>query len=232
MIEAFVPSASSYSGQIDHLFSLITYIMGFWFFAGQGILFYFIFKYRRKPGVPSTYISGDKKEEKKLISWAHKLLLVCDIVIVVYAIGAWYHVKQYLPPAEATVKVIGQQWAWTFVQPGADGVLDTADDIITIDELHVQEGLTYHYLLTSKDVLHSFFVPVFRLKQDAIPGREIVGWFKATKTGQYDILCAEICGVGHGLMGARIFIETKDQHQKWVESRGGEHSAPTLGMNP
>ena len=232
MIEAFVPSASSYSGQIDHLFSLITYIMGFWFFAGQGILFYFIFKYRRKPGVPSTYISGDIKEEKKLLSWAHKLLLVCDIVIVAYAIGAWYHVKQYLPPAEATVKVIGQQWAWTFVQPGADGVLDTADDIITIDELHVQEGLTYHYLLTSKDVLHSFFVPVFRLKQDAIPGREIVGWFKATKTGQYDILCAEICGVGHGLMGARIFIETKDQHQKWVESRGGEHSAPTLGMNP
>jgi len=230
MIESFVPSASTYSGQIDHLFSLITYVMGFWFFLGQFILFYFIFKFRRKEGVKSKYIEGEKKEEKKLISFAHNLLLICDVVIVSFAISAWYNVKQNLPTADYTVKVIGQQWAWTFVHPGPDGKLDTADDITKIDELHIEEGATYHYLLTTKDVLHSFFVPVFRLKQDAVPGREITGWFKATKTGEYDILCAEICGVGHGLMGGRIFIESKQDHQKWL-AKNAPAGAFKLGLN-
>ncbi len=218
MIEAFIPSASSYSGQIDQLFSLVTYIMGAWFFAGQFVLFYFIFKYRRKTGVASHYISGDKKEDKKFLGWAHNLLLICDVIIVGYAISAWYNVKQNLPQADYTIKVISQQWAWTFVSPGLDGKLDTADDITTIDKLNIQEGATYHYLLTTKDVLHSFFIPVFRLKQDAVPGREITGWFKAIKTGEYDILCAEICGVGHGLMGGRIIIQSKEDYQKWVAS--------------
>jgi cytochrome c oxidase subunit 2 len=230
MIESLVPSVSTYSGQIDNLFALITTIMGFWFFLGQGILFYFIFKYRRKPDVVSSYVAGDKKEEKKLLSIAHKLLLVCDIVIVSFAISTWYNVKQNLPPADYTVKIIGQQWAWTFVHPGADGKLDTADDITTIDELHIQEGVTYHFRLTTKDVIHSFFVPVFRLKQDAVPGREIVGWFKATHTGEFDILCAEICGIGHGLMSAKIVIDTKEAYQKWVQSQS-PISQNKLGMN-
>lgn len=231
MIEWLIPSAASYAPQIDHLFDLITWLMGFWFILGQGVFFYFIFKFRRKEGVKSQYIAGEVKSEKKLIAWAHKLLLVMDIFIVFFAIKAWYHVKQELPPPDATVKVIGQQWAWTFVHPGADGKLDTADDIVKIDELHVEEGKTYHYLLTTKDVLHSFFVPVFRLKQDAVPGREITGWFKPTKTGEYDVLCAEICGIGHGLMGARIFIETPSGHAQWIE-KNTPAQAVQLGMNP
>ncbi len=216
MIESFVPSASSYSGDIDGLFSLITWMMLFWFLAGQGVFFYFIFKFRRKPGKPSIYLAGDSKKEKKVISVAHNLLLVCDIVIVTFAIMAWYHIKQDLPTADATVRVVSQQWAWTFVHPGADGKLDTADDITKIDELHVEEGKTYHYLLSTTDVLHSFFIPAFRLKQDAVPGREITGWFKPTKTGEFDILCAEICGIGHGLMGARVHVESKADHAKWM----------------
>ncbi len=218
MIQAFVPSASSYSQQMDNLFTLIFVIMTFWFFAGQFVIIYFLIKFKRKEGVPSLYLTGENKAHKKWISWPHNLLLICDVVMVIFSIMAWYHIKQYLPPAESTIKVIGQQWAWTFVDPGKDGKLDTSDDIVTIDELHVQVDKTYHYLLTTKDVLHSFFVPVFRLKQDAIPGREIVGWFKPTKTGNYDISCAEICGIGHGLMGARIIIETPEEHQKWVAS--------------
>lgn len=215
MIESFIPSASSYSGQIDHLFDLITYVMGFWFFAGQFVFFYFIFKYRRKDGVKAVYITGDKKEDNRHIKVAHTVLLLCDIVIVAFAISVWYHVKQELPKADYTVRVVSQQWAWTFVHPGPDGQLDTADDITTIDKLHVEEGATYHYLLTTKDVIHSFFVPVFRLKQDAVPGREITGWFKPTLTGEFDIVCAEICGVGHGLMGARIVVQNKEDYQKW-----------------
>ncbi len=122
-------------------------------------------------------------------------------------------------PADETVRVIAQQWAWTFVHPGPDGELNTADDITTIDELHIRANTLYHYKLEARDVLHSFSIPVFRLKQDAVPGRIITGWFEATKTGSFDIQCAEICGIGHGLMGARIFIETPEQHAAWMDGR-------------
>jgi cytochrome c oxidase subunit 2 len=135
-------------------------------------------------------------------------------------------VKQRLPEEpHATVRVIGQQWAWSFVHPGPDGKLDTADDIETVDELHIEVDQPYIYELTSRDVLHNFSVPVFRLKQDAIPGRVITGWFEATKTGTYDIQCAEICGIGHGLMPARIVIESAAEHTAWMADRASSRVA-------
>jgi cytochrome c oxidase subunit 2 len=146
----------------------------------------------------------------------HYLIIVCDIVIIVAAVLCWVKIKQTLPPADETVRVIGRQWVWAFQHPGPDGQLDTPDDIRTTDELHVQVDKTYHFELQSEDVLHSFFVPVFRLKQDAIPGRTITGWFKPTMSGKHDVLCAEICGIGHGVMGGTIFIESAEQHAAWV----------------
>jgi cytochrome c oxidase subunit 2 len=125
-------------------------------------------------------------------------------------------VKQTMPQADETVRVIAQQWAWTFVHPGADGKLDTPDDIRVVDELHVEKGKTYHFELQSRDVLHSFSIPVFRLKQDVIPGRTIRGWFKPTQLGGFDIQCAEICGIGHALMPARVMIESHEDHAAWV----------------
>ena len=77
----------------------------------------------------------------------------------------------------------------------------------------------YHFKLESRDVIHAFSVPVFRLKQDVIPGRVITGWFEPTKTGKCDIQCAEICGIGHALMPGRIVIETPDQHAAWMASQ-------------
>ena len=144
-------------------------------------------------------------------------MIVCDVVLVYFAISAWYHVKQNLPEPDATVRIIAQQWAWSFVHPGADGELDTADDIKTVDELHLKADTLYHYKLEARDVLHSFSVPIFRLKQDAIPGRIITGWFHPTLTGTYDIQCAEICGIGHGVMGARVVIETAAEHAAWID---------------
>lgn len=215
-MQFFIPGISTYSHQVDNLFMLIFYVMGFWFLLGQFVIFYFLFKFRRKEGVPSLYVTGEKKGEKKWIKWPHLILLVCDIVMVVFSCMVWYNIKQKMPEAQATVKVISQQWAWTFVHPGADGALDTDDDITTVDELHVQVNTLYHFRLTSRDVLHSFSVPVFRLKQDAVPGREIRGWFEATQTGIHDIQCAEICGIGHGLMVAKIIIETEEEHKQWI----------------
>jgi cytochrome c oxidase subunit 2 len=117
------------------------------------------------------------------------------------------------------VRVIGQQWAWTFVHPGPDGTIDTADDITTVDELHLQIDTLYHYKLEARDVLHSFSIPAFRLKQDAVPGRVITGWFEPTLTGRYDFQCAEICGIGHGLMAATVFVESADDHAAWIEQK-------------
>jgi cytochrome c oxidase subunit 2 len=156
-------------------------------------------------------------------------VLVFDVIIVVFAVRVWFDVKQDLPPADHTVRVVAQQWAWTFAHPGPDGVLDTADDIVTVDELHVKVGHVYHFKLEARDVLHSFSVPVFRLKQDAIPGRVITGWFEATETGTYDIQCTEICGIGHALMPARIVIETPEEHAAWMMQRSPVSIAAVTG---
>jgi len=144
-----------------------------------------------------------------------QLTPVMDVPV---AVKVWYHVKQELPqaPDQQIVRVIGQQWAWTFVHAGPDGKLDTPDDITKLNELHVEVDKLYHFQLESKDVIHSFSVPVFRLKQDVIPGRVITGWFTPIKTGSFDIQCTEICGIGHALMPGRITIETPEQHAAWV----------------
>lgn len=216
-MELFIERASSFAADIDNIILLIAVLTGFWFFVAQGVFFYFVFKYRRSKNPKAQYISGEKKEETKWIHIPHNLVLVCDVVIIVFAIMVWYRVKQDLPKPDETIRVIGQQWSWTFVHPGLDRQLGTEDDVVTVDELHVKVDTTYHFKLQSTDVMHSFSIPVFRLKQDAVPGREITGWFKPTKTGEFDVQCAEMCGIGHGIMGARIIIETPEQHENWLK---------------
>lgn len=216
MVERYLVAASTYASDIDNLILLIGVLVGFWLLVCEVVFFYFIFRYRHREGLKSEYITGEEKELKRWVHIPHYLVLICDVFIIIGAVRVWYDVKQFLPPAEQTVRIIGQQWAWSFVHPGPDGKLDTADDIRTVDELHIQVGTVYHYKLEARDVLHSFSVPVFRLKQDAVPGRVITGWFEATKTGTYDIQCAEICGIGHGIMAARIVIETPLQHAAWM----------------
>jgi cytochrome c oxidase subunit 2 len=222
MIDYFVERASTYAGDIDQQILLITILVGFWFFLAEGVFFWLIFRFRAKEGQKSQYITGEEKHQKRWINIPHFLVLICDVVIVIGAVHAWMKVKQNLPPADVTVRIVAQQWAWTFVHPGPDGVLDTDDDVTTIDELHVELGKVHHFELTAKDVLHSFSVPAFRLKQDAVPGREITGWFEPSRAGEYDIQCAEICGIGHGIMAARIYVETPEAHAAWLV----EHARP------
>jgi len=224
MIERLIPTASTYAADIDSVFNLVFILVGFWFVLTEGLFLWLILRFRKRDGVAAEYISGELKSEKRWISIPHLLVLVCDVFIIVAAVRVWYDVKQSLPPAQATIRVIGQQWAWSFEHPGPDGELGTADDIRTVDDLHVEVNKLYHFELVSRDVLHSFSVPVFRLKQDVIPGRTITGWFEATKTGNFDIQCVEICGIGHALMPGRIIIETPEQHAAWV----AQHAPLTL----
>lgn len=216
LIERYLDSASTYSSDIDGVITLVAVLVGFWGVLAEVVLIGLIIAYRKRDGVPAQYISGDLKHEKAWIAYPHYLVLVCDILIIFAAVRVWYNVEQKLPPADVTVKVIGQQWAWTFVDPGPDNKLDTPDDIATADELHVRVNAVYHFKLESRDVLHSFSVPVFRLKHDVIPGRIITGWFEATKTGVYDIQCSEMCGIGHALMPGRIVIESAADHAAWI----------------
>jgi cytochrome c oxidase subunit 2 len=195
---------------------LIALLVGFWGVLAEMVLFGLVIAFRERPGHKAQYITGEEKHQKAWVAYPHYLVLVCDILVIVSAVRVWYNVEQAEPPADATVRVIGQQWAWTFVHPGPDGKLDTADDIATSDELHVKVNTVYHYKLEARDVLHSFSVPAFRLKHDAIPGRVISGWFEPTKTGVYDIQCAEMCGIGHGLMPGRIVVETTAEHVAWM----------------
>ena len=219
----WIVQASTYAASVDDAIVLITFLVGFWFFLTMGVFFWLILAHRAKPGRKAEYLTGDEAQPKKFITLAHFLVLVCDVFIVVVAVRVWVDIKQTLPegPEAQTVRVVSQQWAWSFVHPGPDGQLDTADDIKTVDDLHIEVDRPYIYELTSRDVLHDFSVIAFRLKQDAVPGRVITGWFQATKTGAFEVQCAEMCGIGHALMPGRIVVETPEEHAAWLTSQSG-----------
>jgi cytochrome c oxidase subunit 2 len=226
MIEYFIDSASSFSGDIDNLFFVITLIIGFWFFLVFGALVYFILKFRRKDGLKAQYITGEKHSETKWTHYPHYAVIAMDVFIIAANILVWVNIKQTLPPKDNLIRVIGQQWSWSFVDAGQDGVLDTADDITTVNDLHVKVDETYHFELQSRDVLHNFSVPAFRLRQDAVPGRTITGWFKPTSTGSFDIQCAEMCGYGHGIMGAAITVHSEESYTTTIaQIRSGTYES-------
>ena len=173
MIEYYVHNASSFAGDIDELFVVITWIIGVAFILTLGAMVYFMIRFRRKKGVRAEYITGEKHKEKRFTHYPHYVVIALDVVIIAVNIIVWVHIKQTLPPKDNLVRVIGQQWSWSFIDAGPDGVLDTSDDIATVNDLHVKVNETYHFELQARDVIHNFSVPVFRLRQDGLPGRTI-----------------------------------------------------------
>jgi len=149
MISWFVTQASSYAAEVDDLFLLIALIVGAFFLAAEFVLIWLIVTFRARPGVKARYLTGEKKSETKWVSYPHYLVLVFDIIIVAAALRVWFDVKIDLPPADEPVRIIAQQWAWTFVHAGSDGRLDTADDIRTVNELNLQVNRLYHFELHS-----------------------------------------------------------------------------------
>jgi len=214
-----LPSASTFSGDIDNLVLWVTLLTGFWFLAAEAMFFWVMWRFRARKGVKSQYITGKEAHLKRWINIPHIFILIFDVVIIVMAVRVWVKVKQTMPAADDTVRIVSKQWVWTFQHSGTDGQLDTADDVWTSDTLHVAVGKTYHFMLESKDVIHSFFVPVFRLKQDAVPGRTIEVWFEATKPGTYEIPCAELCGFGHSGMLGHVTVQTKEDYDAWVREQ-------------
>ena len=115
------------------------------------------------------------------------------------------------------IRVTAKQFNWEVRYPGLDGKLDTEDDVVMDNDFHVPVNKVVRVQLRSRDVIHSFFVPQLRLKQDAVPGREIPVWFEATKNGKYEVPCAELCGFGHSGMKGYLFVDTPADYATWAE---------------
>ena len=219
MQEWFPENVSTFGADVDGIFWLIFYITTVWFFITEGLILYFVIRYRRKPGRKAVYAAGDTWSQLAWVLVPLAIVVVLDVIIDSRSADVWAKVKRERPAADVVVRAAGKQFNWEFVYPGPDGKFGTPDDLQLDNELHVPVGKKVHVILTAKDVIHSFFLPHARLKQDVVPGREITAWFEIVKPGEYEIPCAELCGFGHSGMNGKLYAHTPEQYQKWVTEK-------------
>ena len=212
----FPKNISTFGGDIDFVFYLIFYIVGFWFLLTQGIILYSVIFHRRKEGQKAAYLSGETLNQVAWILVPTLIVLLLDLGIDFAGGHAYEKVKGETPEGDVVVQVMGKQFNWDVTYPGPDGDFGTDEDLIRENELHVPVNKIVRVNLRSEDVLHSFFVPTLRLKQDVVPGREIPAWFEATETGRYEIPCAELCGFGHYTMRGFLTVHSEEEYAKWV----------------
>lgn len=198
------PGGSTMSGEIDAVFNLILYVGTFFFALVSGLAVYFVVKYRRKekPGLTS----GVDQNAMLELTWT---VIPTLIVVVFFILGFRTFLKMNIVPRDALeIKVTAQRWLWTFDYPnGANSV----------NELVVPAGRPIRLTLSSNDVIHSFFVPDFRVKMDALPNRYTVAWFEAKGAGEHDLFCAEYCGKGHSEMLGRVRVVPQEEYDGWLE---------------
>jgi cytochrome c oxidase subunit 2 len=221
-------AASSYAGDIDGLLVFITVVVGVWFLLAEGLLVYMALRYRRRKGRPAAYLPGRTLRSMAFVLVPCAVILGFDLWIDAVAAPVWHQIKETAPPAEQTVRISGERWLWRFTYPGPDGALGTPDDIESVSELHVPVNQTVVFELTAKDVLHSLWVPELRLKQDAVPGRTIRGWFRAIREGRYEVICAEICGLLHTNMKATLVVEPAADYLRWLQSKTSPARAESI----
>jgi cytochrome c oxidase subunit 2 len=197
---------------IDRIFYIVLWITGITFVLVQATLLIFLVRYRRRPGRPASYIHGHPIVE---VVWTVIPMLIL-ITLAFYNQQVWSHIHGTPPTPELEVEITGEQFAWNIRYAGADGVFDTPDDVTTINQLHLPMDQVTLFHIKSKDVIHSFFVPQFRVKQDAVPGINGRLWVKPTAMGNYEIACAELCGLGHYRMRGFLTIESPEAFQQWL----------------
>lgn len=227
---------STHGGRIDQLIIVIHWIMGLLFAGWFLFLIYTLFKFRARPGHKADYHTKHFKAPTVL----EVMVAVTEVILLTaFSFPIWHSYTQERPPADKAlhVKVVAEQFAWNVHYPGADRVfgksdpklmnasnplgLDPddpvgADDIATINQLHIPVNTPVIVDLTSKDVIHSFALPVMRVKQDAIPGQKISIWFEAVKSGEFEIACAQLCGLGHYRMRGFFIVDEKDKFDAWM----------------
>jgi cytochrome c oxidase subunit II len=205
MLDWWLPeNVSTYGRDIDWLFELIYWITGVTFILVAAAMIAFLIMYRDRPGRRARYTHGNTTLE---IVWTIVPALIL-VVLTALSAPAWSKIKMSAPQSDFVVQVNAKQFNWQVKHPNSDKVF--------LDEMHVPVNKVIHVNLTSQDVIHSFFVPQFRIKQDAVPGRSILAWFEVTKPGKYEWPCAELCGFGHSGMRGWIYVHSAEDYKKWA----------------
>jgi cytochrome c oxidase subunit 2 len=231
----WTPIASNWQ-YIDTTLIITFWITGVVFAAVILFMAYCVLRFRHRPGRQAAY----EPESTRLEWWLTVATAVGVAAMLAPGLAVW---KQFVTvPGEATAfEVMGQQWQWSFRLPGKDGRLGAADtrnvtpenalgldpadpagqdDVVIGDgELHLPVGKPVKALLRSVDVLHDFYVPEFRAKMDMIPGVVTYYWFTPTRTGTFDILCFELCGLGHPDMRGKVIVEEEAAYQAWLQQQ-------------
>ncbi|MEX0804473.1 MAG: cytochrome c oxidase subunit II [Candidatus Binatia bacterium] len=212
----WLPENVSTAGrEIDFLFYLIYYVTGAVFILVMALLVFFLIRYRQRSGRRAVYTHGNTALE---ITWT---VIPAAILLVLTFLSAsvWMRIKVNTPAPDLEIRVTAKQFNWEILYPGPDGKFATNDDLQMDNELHVPVNKVVSLVLTSKDVIHSFFLPNLRLKQDAVPGRDTQMWFEATKSGKYEAPCAELCGFGHSGMKGWLYVHTAEGYEDWMREK-------------
>jgi len=234
------PDISTHGPAIDNIIIWMHWFM-IALFVGWGLFMLFaMVKFRARPGHAASYHGV----ESHLSTYLEGAIAVVEVVFLVFlSIPVWADMKGYPPMAEAAdvnVRVVGEQFAWNVHYPGPDGKFgktDVAlvdgsnplgldrkdpaakDDVTTINQFHFPVHKKILVNLTSKDVIHSFSLPVMRVKQDAIPGMTVPVWFEAKETGQFEIACTQLCGLGHYRMKGFFSVDTPEKYDAWLKEQ-------------
>ncbi len=211
----FPQQASDMAGQVDALYLFLVLLTTFFSLLIAALILFFAIKYRRTPERKAQQIHGSTLLE---IIWS---VIPLGISMVIFAWGAviYYHMER--APANALeIYGVGKQWMWKFQHPGGQR---------EINELHVPMGRPVKVTLISQDVIHSFFVPAFRVKQDVLPNRYVFTWFTATVPGTYHLFCSQYCGTKHSGMVGSVVVMTPEDYAKWLTSGKAEGSLASQG---
>ena len=202
----FPEIASTIAGGVDLLYFFLTGVTAFFSILIFGLIFYFAVKYRRRPDQPP-------REPMEATPLHYGLEIVWSVVpfvitLVMFTWGARLYVANSRVPDQAMdVYVVGRQWMWKVQHPNGRS---------EINELHVPLGQPVKLTMASQDVIHSFYIPAFRVKQDVVPGRLVTMWFQPTRAGEYHLFCAEYCGTYHSGMVGRVVVMQPEDFQKWL----------------
>jgi cytochrome c oxidase subunit 2 len=219
--------------EIDDLFLIILGITGVIFIGTQIAMVWVAYRYadqRDEKGLPlrqAQYFHGSQRLE---LIWT----LIPGAILVfiaLYQMGTWASVKyrSAIPNVPPLAEVTARQFQWVIRYPGPDKKLNTPDDLFTVNDLHLVKDSMALIHLKSSDVIHSFFLPHFRIKQDAVPGLTIPVWFDSDTAGQYELVCAELCGWGHYKMRGNVTVhETEAEFQKWQDEKQNEQNQSQL----
>lgn len=227
----FTPLASNWS-EIDGALLITLAVIGIAFVVLNLFLAYLVLRYRHREQGRAQFIPDNPKIEKILIG------VTALGIVILLAPGLFAYSRFISPPRDAlTIEVLGEQWRWSYRYPGPDGKLGRAnpklispknlfgidlsdpaaqDDILSYTELHLPVNRPVLLHIRAKDVLHSFFIPSFRAKMDAVPGMVTHYWFIPTREGKFQAVCAELCGIGHYRMQSPVIVESSERFQEWL----------------